>query len=137
MREKGAAVVMSIEKIVLLALVGVFLGVQFKSSRQEFSVYIGVMLSIVIFFEGMEKLGEVLERLKVLEGFMGSQYSYFGILLKVVGITYLCEFASSVCRDAGFAAVAGQIEIFGKLTVLLSGMPVILAVIETIQEFAV
>lgn len=129
--------VMDIGKIVLLAMAGVFLGVQFKSSRQEFSVYIGIVLSMVIFLEGMDKLGAVLGQLKMLEGFMGSQYAYFAILLKVIGITYLCELASSVCRDAGYQAVAGQIEIFGKLTVLWSGMPVILAVIETIREFAV
>lgn len=131
------AVGMGIGKLVMLALAGVFFGIQFKSSRQEFFIYIGIALSMIIFFEAMDKLSGVLERMKALEGFMGNQYVYFSILLKVIGITYLCEFASAVCKDAGYQAVAGQIEIFGKLTVLMSGMPVILAVIETIQEFTV
>lgn len=131
------AVGMGIGKLVMLALAGIFFGIQFKSSRQEFSVYIGIALSMIFFFEAMDKLSEVLQRMKALEGFMGNQYVYFSILLKVIGITYLCEFASAVCKDAGYQAVAGQIEIFGKLTVLMSGMPVILAVIETIQKFTV
>lgn len=127
---------MDIAKIVLLSLAGTFLGVQLKGSRQEFSFYIGIVLSMIIFGAGMDRLGTVLSELSGIKGFMGEQYSYFSILLKVIGITYLCEFACSVCKDAGFSAVAGQIEIFGKLTVLLAGMPVILAVIQTIQEFA-
>ena len=127
---------MDIVKIVLLSLAGIFLGVQLKGSRQEFSFYIGIVLSMIIFGAGMDNLTAVLSELSKLKGFMGEQYSYFSILLKVIGITYLCEFACSVCRDAGFSSVAGQIEIFGKLTVLLAGMPVILAVIQTIQEFA-
>lgn len=128
---------MGIGKLVMLALAGVLLGIQFKGSRQEFFVYIGIALGMIFFFEAMDKLSEVLQRMKALEGFMGNQYVYFSILLKVIGITYLCEFASAVCKDAGYQAVAGQIEIFGKLTVLMSGMPVILAVIETIQEFTI
>lgn len=131
------AVGMGIGKLVMLALAGVLLGIQFKGSRQEFFVYIGIALGMIFFFEAMDKLSEVLQRMKALEGFMGNQYVYFSILLKVIGITYLCEFASAVCKDAGYQAVAGQIEIFGKLTVLMSGMPVILAVIETIQEFTI
>lgn len=131
------AVGMGIGKLVMLALAGVLLGIQFKGSRQEFFVYIGIALGMIFFFEAMDKLSEVLQRMKALEGFMGNQYVYFSILLKVIGITYLCEFASAVCKDAGYQAVAGQIEIFGKLTVLMSGMPVILAVIETIQQFTV
>lgn len=131
------AVGMGIGKLVMLALAGVLLGIQFKSSRQEFFVYIGIALGMIFFFEAMDRLSEVLQRMKALEGFMGNQYVYFSILLKVIGITYLCEFASAVCKDAGYQAVAGQIEIFGKLTVLMSGMPVILAVIETIQQFTV
>lgn len=127
---------MDIIRIVLLSLAGIFLGVQLKSSRQEFSFYIGIVLSMIIFGAGMDKLGAVISELSEIKEFMGGQSGYFGILLKVIGITYLCEFACSVCKDAGFSSVAGQIEIFGKLTVLLAGMPVILAVIQTIQEFA-
>ena len=55
-----------------------------------------------------------------------------GILMKVVGITYLCEFSVGMCKDAGFTAVADQIEILGKLSVLFAGLPILLAVIRQI-----
>ena len=40
------------------------------------------------------------------------------------------------CRaDAGYHAVAGQIEVLGKLTVMFAGLPILFAVIEQIQSF--
>ena len=54
-----------------------------------------------------------------------------------VGITYLCNFSSLVCKDAGFGAVAGQIEVFGKISVLLMGLPVLATVIENIGALSV
>lgn len=52
--------------------------------------------------------------------------------MKVVGITYLCEFSAGICKDAGFAAVSDQIEILGKLSVLFAGLPILLTVIRQI-----
>ncbi|MDE5802672.1 MAG: stage III sporulation AC/AD family protein, partial [Lachnospiraceae bacterium] len=60
---------------------------------------------------------------------------YLGTLLKIVGITYICEFSAGICKDAGFAAVAGQIEVLGKLAVMFAGLPVLFAVLEQIQSF--
>lgn len=60
---------------------------------------------------------------------------YISTILKMIGITYIAEFCSSICKDAGYQTIAVQIEIFSKLTILALGMPVLLALLETIQEF--
>lgn len=55
--------------------------------------------------------------------------------MKIIGITYIAEFASDICKDAGHAAIANQIQIFGKLSVLAVSMPIVLALLETINGF--
>ena len=60
---------------------------------------------------------------------------YLTILLKIAGITYIAEFASGICRDAGYGAIGSQIEIFGKLSILAVSMPIVLALLETMQSF--
>ena len=55
--------------------------------------------------------------------------------MKIVGVSYIAEFASHVCRDAGYGAVGSQIEIFGKLTVLAVSMPILTALLETLNDF--
>ena len=51
--------------------------------------------------------------------------------------TYISEFSSSICKDTGYQTIAVQIEVFSKLTILAMGMPILLALLETIQEFLV
>ena len=57
--------------------------------------------------------------------------------MKMVGITYVAEFTSGICKDAGFGALGGQIEIFGKLSILAISTPILLALLETLQVFLV
>lgn len=60
--------------------------------------------------------------------------TYLNTLIKIIGITYIAEFTSSICKDAGYAAIASQIEMFGKLSILAVSMPVILALLKTVQN---
>ena len=57
------------------------------------------------------------------------------VLIKMIGIAYVAEFASGICRDAGFSSIGVQIEVFGKLSILAVSMPVVLALLETLEGF--
>lgn len=127
---------MDILKIGILGIVGVMLALQFRSNKPEYGLYIGFAVSLLIFSFAVSGLTALFGRMGVLEKYIGSNSTYFSILLKVTGITYICEFCSGICRDAGYASIAGQIEIFGKLSILAAGMPILLAIIESIQEIA-
>lgn len=127
---------MEVVKIGILGVTGVLLALQFKTVRPEISIYIGLAVGIVIFVFSLEGLLSLLQKIEALQKYMENGGSYFEILFKAVGVTYICEFTASICKDAGFAAVAGQIEIFGKLTVLFMGMPALVAIIENISTIA-
>ena len=47
---------MELVKLLLLAIAGVLLGIQFRSSKQEFSIYIGMVLCMLILGAGLEKM---------------------------------------------------------------------------------
>lgn len=63
--------------------------------------------------------------------------SFYKILFKIVGITYICEFSAGICKDAGYSSIATQIEIAGKMLVFLSGVPVLLSIVETIRNYKI
>lgn len=126
---------MEIAKVALIGIVGVLLAIQFKNQKAEYSLYIGFVVSLIIFAYAVQLLQVVLGQIESLQSFLKGSGKYLGTLLKVVGITYLCEFSAGICRDAGYSAISGQIEVFGKLTVLFAGMPILFAVIEYIQGF--
>ena len=81
------------------------------------------------------KLEVVLDALKRIQDMIHMNRVYLTILLKIAGITYIAEFASGICRDAGYGAIGSQIEIFGKLSILAVSMPIVLALLETMQSF--
>lgn len=122
-----------IVKVGILGVVGVLLAVQFKGQRPEYGMYIGFGISILIFCFCLRQVEAVMEQLSQVNKYLGGSSGYLTILLKVVGITYICEFSASVCKDGGFGAVANQIEILGKLSVMFAGIPILFAVIEQIQ----
>lgn len=119
--------------ISLFAITGVLLALNFKAERPQFSALMGIALGILILGICLGRMGQVLESLYSIRAWLGTGGSWLGILLKVLGITYICEFAAGTCRDAGYGLVAGQIEVLGKLTVMISGMSILMAVIEQLQ----
>ena len=90
----------------------------------------GALLIMVI---SVDKILLVLEQFQDVMEYLGEGASYFTVLLKVVGVTYLCQFSAGVCKDAGFSNLADQIQVFGKLYIMLAGMPVLLAFIDVIR----
>lgn len=92
-------------------------------------------VSLLVFLQMTDLLGMILAGLQTVQESLPLQAGYFKILLKIIGITYIAEFASDLCKDAGYATIAGQIQMFGKLTVLAAGIPVLTALLETIRGF--
>lgn len=122
-------------KVVFLGIAGVLLAVQFKAGKPEYGVYIGMAVSVIIFCFCLRQVEAVMVQFGRLKSYLNGAEGYLSILLKVIGITYICEFSSGICKDAGYQAVAGQIEVLGKLTVMFAGLPILFAVIEQIQGF--
>lgn len=124
-----------IVKIGFLGIAGVLLAIQFKGTKAEYATYIGLAVSIIIFCFSMRQMGTITEQFLKIRTYLNGSERYLSILFKVIGITYICEFSADICRDAGYQAVAGQIEVLGKLTVMFAGLPILFAVIEQIQSF--
>ncbi len=126
---------MDVIQVAALAVAGVLLAVQFKSGKAEYGIYLGAALSILIFFQILGKLNVILEIIKTIGEFLPLNKIFAGTLLKMLGITYVAEFSASICQDAGYQTIARQIEILGKLTILVMSMPILLALLQTIREF--
>ena len=101
--------------------------------RLFFTVGIGLVimgLAVGKIYYLFESLGKIQETLPV-------DTEYISTLVKMIGITYIGQFASGICKDAGYSTTAAQIELFCKLSVMVLSMPVLMALLKTIQEFMV
>ena len=122
-------------KIALIGIVGILLALQIKTVKPEYAVYLCMGVSLLIFMGVTEQLQIIVDAIQAIETYLPLDQRYIKILLKIVGITYIAEFSSDLCKDAGYQTIAGQIQIFGKLSVLAVSMPVLLALLDVIQNF--
>ena len=126
---------MDIVKIGAAGIAGVLLAVLLKHQKSDYAVYVSLAACVFIFYYAVGKLHVITETIETIQGYLTIDAVYMQTLLKIAGITYISEFASAVCRDTGYQAIASQIEIFGKLTILAVSMPVLLSLLETMRGF--
>lgn len=126
---------MNVIQIGIIGVIGAILAVQLKGGKAEYGIYVAMAVSVILFFFIIDRLGVFVSTVGELASYIDMDAGYLATMLKMIGITYIAEFSSGICKDAGYQTIAGQIEIFGKLTILTLGMPVLMALLETIREF--
>ena len=126
-----------IVKIGRLGIVGVLLAIQFRSVKPEYATYIGLGIGILVFGFALNELQSLISSVETLRKYFSGAESYLTILVKVIGITYICEFCAGVCKDAGYGMIADQIEMLGKLSVMFAGLPILMAVIQTLDKLMI
>ena len=126
---------MSMIQVGLLGVVGVLFAVQLKQEKSEIGIYLCVGLSVLIFINALEHLKLLVDTIHEIEAYIQIDASYIATLIKMLGITYLAEFSSGLCKDAGYQSLAVQIEMFGKITIIVMSLPILIALLRTIREF--
>ena len=124
-------------QIALFGVVGTLLALQFKSGKSDYGIYVSLAVSLFLFLCMLSRLEIFVQTVKKIADYIKLDAGQMSILLKMAGVTYVAEFASGICKDAGYQNIAVQIEIFTKLTILAIGMPVLLALLELIGDFLI
>lgn len=122
-------------RIAIIGLVTMLLAIQFKGKNSEYSLYISIAGCILIFYMGLRTLDEIIGTIRTIQSYINVNSAYITILVKMVGIAYIAEFSSNLCKDAGYSAIGSQIELVGKLSILAISMPILQALLDTINEF--
>lgn len=126
---------MNIVQIGVMGIAGALLAIQLKQQKAEFSIYLCVGISLLIFFSIFNYLEVIIETMREVAATINLDNTYIMTLLKMLGVTYIAEFSSGICKDAGYQTIASQIEIFSKLTILVLSLPILVALLQTIQNF--
>lgn len=122
-------------RVAMIGLAGILLALQLKALKPEYGLYLCMGVSVLIFLSVTEQLQVIIGGLEAIQNCLPLNAGYIQTLMKIIGITYIAEFAADLCKDAGYQTIAGQIQIFGKLSVLAVSIPILTALIDTIQSF--
>lgn len=126
---------MDIIKISLLGICGVILGFFLKETRPEYGGLVTLGIGVMILGLAVGKIQYIFEVIEKLKDSLPVDGSYVATLIKMVGITYIGQFSAGICRDAGHQATAGQINLFCRLSIMVLSLPILMALLDTIQKF--
>jgi stage III sporulation protein AD len=121
-------------KIVLTGVITSILILVLKEQQKGITAVLLLTGSLAVFFFCMEYLETILGVVDDINDMMKIDRIYIKILLKIIGIAYVCQFAGDICKDLGSQALGRQLESAGKLAVLISGIPVIQGLLDTMKE---
>ncbi len=105
-----------------VALTAAFLSLYLKSQQKEITALLIISASLLLFYLAVMDTGEAIASIR--ETVAGSGVALeVETLLKALGISAITQITADVCREAGEGTVAGQVELIGKLEIVLLSLP--------------
>ena len=106
-----------------------------RKERAEISMVIGIASCMMIFYYMLTQISVVLRFITQLLDMVAIEENYYLQLLKMLGIAYMAEFTSSICKDAGQQSIAGMVELFAKISIVTLSIPGLVFLVETLEQF--
>ncbi len=125
---------MSIGAVLGVALVTVAAGRILRQYNPSVGLAVSLTGGGVLLLGCLARLQPLVASVKELLSLSQIDMTFFSLLLKALGICYLCQFAGDLCRDAGETALAGYVELSGKMIVLGLSLPMVRQVVETVVK---
>lgn len=123
---------MEIVKIIGIGLIAVIIIMILKQYKPEFAIYASIATGIIIIILVLDKLTGIITLLSNLSNKASINNEFILILLKITGIAFLTEFAVSICKDSGEAAIASKIDFAGKVIMVAISIPIIAGLLELV-----
>jgi len=124
----------SIMQIVAMAVVATILILVIRQEKPELAVQVSMIAGLVVFLFAAWKVVEVLQVLERLAVRADLNMVFLGTLLKIIGIAYIAEFGTQVCRDAGENSLAFKVEMAGKVMIVILAIPIITTILDTVSR---
>lgn len=125
---------MEIIKIIGIALIALIIIIILRQYRPEFAVFVSIIAGVLILLLVMDKFTGIINLIKSIQDKSSINMQFIEILLKITGIAILSEFAVSICKDSGEAAIASKIEIGSKIVIIGISIPIISNLLELVLK---
>lgn len=115
-----------------VALIAAVLSIVLKQYKPEYSLFISIGAGVLIFLSVLAVIEPVLSFIEELTEQAGLEGVYGEVLIKSLAICYITQLACDCCKDAGESAIAGKLQIAGKIAVLLIALPMFKSLTEIV-----
>ncbi len=122
-------------KIIGVAFITAITSVILKANKPELSFAVTVTGIIVILLFIVDSMTGTLSAFASLAEITGMENGLLKILLKIVGVGYLTEFAAGILHDFGNSSLADKVVLGGKLSIVALSFPILESLLSLIKGF--
>lgn len=121
-------------KIAAAALITALCCVVLRKQTPDLALVLGVFGGVLIFWMASTALTGLTDFMFRLSEEAGLSAAVFAPVIKVIGIAMVAKVAGEFCRDAKESGVAAFLDLAAAATALVSTLPLIRAVLDTISD---
>lgn len=125
---------MNLIQIIGIGIITAILSLFIKQHRPELAVALPMLGAAAIILCIAPYLKGILTMFEDMANRVGLESRYLHMVIKIIGVAYLCQFASELCKDAGEGSMASKIELAGKVMILTLSMPVIYRLLDLVSD---
>lgn len=123
---------MDVFRLVSIGIIGAIACLLLKKTDGQYAALAAVATGIVILIICINSLSSVLVSLREIVDRTGIDNDLFAILLKIVGVGYLTEYACGLCEDLDCGGISKKIALGGKIAIFLMALPIVNALLDTV-----
>lgn len=119
-------------KIVVIGLITCLATLIVKPIRSDFAIFIAMAGGLIILFLVLGYISQIFDVFKTIISTTGLSSNLYKLLIKIIGIGYLIEFAVGICCDTGNASLGDKILLGGKIVILVMALPIVSNILQII-----
>ena len=105
-----------------------------KTYKPEFTVEVTLCAGMILLYFIIDSLKYGFGSIANIYEDLSYGKEYFPIILKVLGIAYITEFAAAICQDAGEKSIASKVELAGKIAIFFAAIPVFTSLLDLLNS---
>lgn len=122
-------------KILGVGIVTAITAVLLRTSRPELSFAVTIAGSVILLLFSIDLIGQTFGVLNEIGEKTGIDNQLIKLIVKIVAIGYLVEFAAGIVEDFGSKSIADKLVLAGKVVIFTVSVPIIRALIALIGDF--
>lgn len=115
-----------------IGLTATTLAALLRQRAPQFAMMVAFLAGTVLLLMVLQHMASVVQMLTQLADAAKLDHGFLATVLRIIGIAYIVEFAAQVARDAQEGALAGRIELAGKVGIVILAIPIVTDVIQAL-----
>ncbi len=126
---------MELVKIIGVGIVTAVTAVLLRTSRPELSFAVTIAGSVILLMFSIDLLSQTFGVFAELGEKTGIDNQLIKVIIKIVAIGYLVEFAAGIVEDFGSKSIADKLVLAGKVIIFTVSVPIVQTLVTLIGNF--